>query len=81
MRGWSVGRSESRVIFTSGSAVEEQEEESLATSAACAVSLPSCDVTDDGHSKPSCSSDIVLPCSSAVGTSIASGICDSLGQY
>ena len=76
-----VVRAESRVFFTSGSAVEEEEEEYFA--AACAASLP-CEVS--GHSQQAHSSSVVLPCNSVIGTSAltASVSCDtkdSLGQY
>ena len=69
-----VTRTESRVFFTSGSAVEEEEEEET-SAAACAVSLQR-EVTG------SHSSTVVLPCtSSAVRTSRASDTDDSLGQH
>ena len=70
-----VSRAESRVFFTSGSAVEEEEEEEETSAAACAVSLQR-EVTGSHHST------VVLPCtSSAVRTSRASDTDDSLGQH
>ena len=70
-----VCRTESRVFFTSGSAVEEEEEEETSAAAACAVSL-------QREVAGSRSSTVVLPCtSSAVRTSRASDTDDSLGQH
>jgi len=73
LRGWCVGRAERRVIFTSGSAVDKEEEE-REEDRFVGVSVPSHEIPG-GHQP--CSSLAVLPCSSDIEISAASGGCDT----